>query len=275
MIIIPQDYEKITDKIVNKINFKQLKLIIGRKRLKFNKTNIKFYINILFEHSFSQKTFKFLHKKHKTKIKYSCFMNNIQLFSKLFKFLFHKFNQFLNIKPSKLLNIVDSTLISEKRTEFINQNDWNSGRVTTRIKDKIKVRVCGSKGLIFINRFNKIYYAERLNINESDQNILKSTAFYQYCLKGILLADRGFSNKTIRKRIKPYCNLISPYHYKEKLTLTDKEYILYKHRWKIETVFQKLKHNYADLKLNITGKYSQPIKTAKFYSTLIAFNLSN
>ena len=107
-------------------------------------------------------------------------MKNILLFAKLFKFLFHEINKFLSINPSKLLNMVDTTLIEEKKFNFIHQKDWDSGRVTTRTnkKSKDKMYTCGSKGLIFINRFGQIYSANLLNINHSDQNILKD--FYNF-----------------------------------------------------------------------------------------------
>jgi hypothetical protein len=94
-----------------------------------------------------------------------------------------------------------------------------------------------------------------------------------------------FSNKAVRERLnhiktsvfetnKPLCRLISPYNVKQNIKLTDKERKLYKRRWKIETVFQNIKHNYSENKLNLTGKYNNLTKGAKFYSTLINFNLS-
>ena len=287
MEIITQKFHKIAKKIVFSLKNKEIKSIIGRDRLKFTYKEINDYVQIIFAHSQTQKSFKSIYKKSKFKIKYSCFMSNIQLFSKLFRFLFYKLNEKLSIKPSKLLNMVDTTLIEEKKLNFINQNDWDSGRVTTRInkKNKIKTYTCGSKGLVFLNRFGQIYSANLLNINYSDQNILKDFSFYIKELNGILLADRGFSNKAVRERLnhiktsvfetnKPLCRLISPYNVKQNIKLTDKERKLYKRRWKIETVFQNIKHNYSENKLNLTGKYNNLTKGAKFYSTLINFNLS-
>ena len=287
MKIITQKFNEISKTIINSLKNKEIKSIIGRVRLKFTYKEINDYVQIIFAHSQTQKSFKSIYKKSKFKIKYSCFMSNIQLFSKLFRFLFYKLNEKLSIKPSKLLNMVDTTLIEEKKLNFINQNDWDSGRVTTRInkKNKIKTYTCGSKGLVFLNRFGQIYSANLLNINYSDQNILKDFSFYIKELNGILLADRGFSNKAIRERLnhiktsvfetnKPLCRLISPYNVKQNIKLTDKERKLYKRRWKIETVFQNIKHNYSENKLNLTGKYNNLTKGAKFYSTLINFNLS-
>ena len=287
MKIITQKFNEISKTIINSLKNKEIKSIIGRVRLKFTYKEINDYVQIIFAHSQTQKSFKSIYKKSKFKIKYSCFMSNIQLFSKLFRFLFYKLNEKLSIKPSKLLNMVDTTLIEEKKLIFINQNDWDSGRVTTRInkKNKIKTYTCGSKGLVFLNRFGQIYSANLLNINYSDQNILKDFSFYIKELNGILLADRGFSNKAVRERLnhiktsvfetnKPLCRLISPYNVKQNIKLTDKERKLYKRRWKIETVFQNIKHNYSENKLNLTGKYNNLTKGAKFYSTLINFNLS-
>lgn len=287
MKIITQKFNEISKTIINSLKNKEIKSIIGRVRLKFTYKEINDYVQIIFAHSQTQKSFKSIYKKSNFKIKYSCFMSNIQLFSKLFRFLFYKLNEKLSIKPSKLLNMVDTTLIEEKKLNFINQHDWDSGRVTTRInkKNKIKTYTCGSKGLVFLNRFGQIYSANLLNINYSDQNILKDFSFYIKELNGILLADRGFSNKAVRERLnhiktsvfetnKPLCRLISPYNVKQNIKLTDKERKLYKRRWKIETVFQNIKHNYSENKLNLTGKYNNLTKGAKFYSTLINFNLS-
>lgn len=284
-MIITQNFKKLSKKVIFSLKQHEIKSIIGRQRLKFTYEDIVFYVQIIFEHSLNQKTFKNLHKAYKVKVQYSVFMKNIAIFSSLFKFLFHQINKLLNIQPSKLINMVDTTLIEEKKHQFIHQKDWDLNRVTTRIKDNIKLRICGSKGLIFLNRFNQIYSAHLLNINHSDQNILKDHTFYLKELRGILLADKGFSNKAVRQRLegikssvfldkKPICRIITPYHYKEKSTLSVKEKRLYKRRWKIETVFQNIKHNYSNNKLNLTGKYCKNIKGAKFYSTLINFNLN-
>ena len=287
MKIITQKFNEISKTIINSLKNKEIKSIIGRVRLKFTYKEINDYVQIIFAHSQTQKSFKSIYKKSKFKIKYSCFMSNIQLFSKLFRFLFYKLNEKLSIKPSKLLNMVDTTLIEEKKLNFINQHDWDSGRVTTRInkKNKIKTYTCGSKGLVFLNRFGQIYSANLLNINYSDQNILKDFSFYIKELNGILLADRGFSNKAVRERLnhiktsvfetnKPLCRLISPYNVKQNIKLTDKEIKLYKRRWKIETLFQNLKYQYSENKLNLSGKYKKQLKGAKFYSTLIQYNFS-
>jgi hypothetical protein len=292
-MIITEKFKKLSKKMIFSLKQHEIKSIIGRERLKFTYDEVVSYVQIIFEHSCYQLSFKYFYKKYDIKIKYSVFMKNIQLFSHLFKFLFHKMNETLGIKPSQLLNMVDTTLIEEKNADFIQAKDWNLHRVTTRNKKDIKkenlnskkTRICGSKGLVFLNRQGQIYSAHLMNINHSDQNILKNHSFYLKELKGILLADRGFNNKAVRERLnsfitsvfrtnEPVCRLISPYHYKEKTTLTDKEKKLYKRRWKIETVFQNIKNSYSHHKLNLKGKYTNHIKEAKFYSAFISFNLS-
>lgn len=287
-MIITHKFKKLTKKIINKLTHKEIKSLIDRKRLKFTHEMIQFYIFCLYKHSLTQKTLKSIYKKSKQKgyiQTYQNFMKNIALFSKVFKYLFHTMNKLLFIKPSQLLNIVDSTLIPEKQSCYITQKDWNLNKVTTRTKDTIKIRTCGSKGLVFINRFNQIYYAELLNINISDMNILKESARYKPYLQGILLADRGFSNKLVRSRLnhdknnifdyhKVNCRLISPYRKSENKNLTEKEIKLYKYRWRIETLFQTLKSNYSDNLLNLKGKYQPIIKQSKFYTTLMIHNLS-
>ena len=279
----------ITQKLIKQslfhIKTKEIKQIIGRQRLKFNRQEISLYLLYIFKHSIGQKSFKSIYKRLKLKIAYQSFMSNIALFSSLFKRLFYIFNKINHIKASKLLNIIDSTIIPEKQSKFITKKDWDLNKVTTRILNKEKIRTCGSKGFVLMNRKQQIYHAELLNINESDQNYLKNPHNLTGKLKGILLADRGFSNKLVRSRLshnknnifnhdKPICRLISPYHVKQNIKLTKKESKIYKRRWKIETLFKVLKDNYSDNKLNLTGKYTNKLKQAKFYSTIIVHNLS-
>lgn len=289
--------QKIIYNCLKTISLKEIKVIVVRKRLRFSYHDISFYLYCIFVHGHEQKSFKSIYQslnKIHSIMTYQNFMKNITLLSPLMKRLFVQFNDIHHIKVSRLLNIVDSTLMEEKSSQFIKQKDWNLNRVTTRLnqpkgKDqsspKDKKHICGSKGLFFINRFNQIYHAQFLNINDSDQNVLKSAYSMPSKIQGILLADRGFTSKIVRDRFSQHKNdifnqtkimarLISPYHYKEKLILTPKELKLYKRRWKIETLFQRLKYHYSDNKLNLKGKYSTTIKQAKFYATLISHNLS-
>lgn len=128
--------------------------------------------------------------------------------------------------------------------------------------------------MFFINRKGFIYYAKRLKINDSDQNILKDSAFYAPYLKDFLLADRGFQNKRVREHIQNIygCRFISPYLKKQKETLTKKEWKLYRKRWGSETVFQRVKSNYAEVSLILKEKYTENLKNAKFYAASLLYN---
>ena len=277
--------QKLIQQAIFYIKNKEIKQIIGRQRLKFNRHEISFYLLQIFKHSQTQKSFKSIYKSLNLKTTYQNFIKNIALFSTLFKLLFYIFNQINFIKASNFMNIIDSTIITEKQAKFINQDDWNSNKVTTRIENEIKIKTCGSKGFFLINRHHQIYHAQRLNINYSDQNYLKNPHNLTSKLRGIILADRGFSNKVVRERLnhnkndifsydKPICRLISPYRNNQKEKLTKKEIKLYRKRWTIETLFKNLKDNYSENKLNLTGKYTNKLKEAKFYSTIIIHNLS-
>lgn len=260
------------------INISHLKSILKLQRLKTNRVVISFYLYCIYLHYKEQKTFKYIHKHYffkKYKVKYSAFMHSIKLYSVLIKYQ-HKYICLKRKFFPTVVNIVDSTLIEEKQSKFIISNDYKNSRVTVRNKEKI----CGSKGLCFLNSDLKIYHAQLLNINISDQNILKDSAIYYNLLGKVLLADRGFNNKNVQARVKTFdCQLISPNHYKvvEKTgKYFDKDWYIniYKRRWKIETVFQKMKNNYSDFKLNLKGKYTSRLKEAKFFLCIIDYNLS-
>lgn len=64
-----------------------------------------------------------------------------------------------------------------------------------------KIKKVGSKGLVFMNRQGQVYEAHRIEINDSDFNILKETGRYAYALKELVLADRGFKSKTVKDRL--------------------------------------------------------------------------
>lgn len=99
-------------------------------------------------------------------------------------------------------------------------------------------------------------------------------AGYAHRLQGFVLVDRGFSNKLVRQRLEPLCKLISPYHYKSKATLSDKERLLYKKRWAVETTFKALKDKFSHIKLNIRGIFTDKLNKAKLFSALTMYNLA-
>jgi len=242
MNIILQNFKKITKNIVENLSSQEIKVLLGRERLRFTKEEILMYLLVIFEHNLTQHTFFCLYRAH-DKDSYQNFMKNIALFSKLYHYLFMQINQKLSIETSDL-NIVDSTLIPEKELKSIKQKDYELHRVTVRKDKKTKSteHICGSKGFVYINEFKQVYSAKLTNINFSDNNFLKDN-FNLIHTFGTLLADRGFNNKMVRERINSHNNeintlyknkdfkpitFISPFHYKEKKKLTLDEYQIYK-----------------------------------------------
>lgn len=258
------------------IGFRQIKFLIQRQRIKFSISQISMYLYAVFIHQSNHKSFKNIYKNLNLTISYQAFMKNIVTLSPLIKFLFFYNNKKQNIKPSSLYNIIDTSLIPTKFPDSIKQRDFNNHNVTARVKNKIKVYICGVKLLVFINRFSKIYHAEILNINYSDQNILKSSALYESKLRGFLLADKGFNGKEAEKRVNfsGKCKIISPKMKNSKIQLNERERKFYKRRWKIETVFQKLKNVYGEFKLDLKGAKNKKLIEGKLFSALMEFNFT-
>ena len=270
--------QKFFNDYIKSVNFSELRTTLQLQRLRLDKPTISFYLFCMFLHTSEQKSFTYIHKNYfliKYKTKYSTFMHNVNKLAKLAIHIFNYVKKLFNIKKTTIA-IVDTTLIEEKKQDFINRKNWKNHRVTTRKKKHI----CGSKGLIFLNDKKQVIYANLLSINYSDHNILKNSAYYQPYLSKYLLADRGFNNKIAKTRLKTFnCKLISP-NQVATVKKTGKYFEselykkLYSRRWKIETLFQKIKHNYADFKLNLTGRYTLELKKAKFLLTIISYNLS-
>jgi hypothetical protein len=258
------------------LGFRQIKFLISRQRIKFSIPQISEYLHAVFIHQNQHKSFKNIYKKSNFNITYQGFMKNIATLCPLIKFLFYKLNKQHNVKPSSLYNVVDTSLIPTKFPESIKQQDFDNHNVTARVKNKIKIYICGVKLLVFTNRFRQIYYAQFLNINYSDQNILKSSALYEPQLRGFLLADKGFNGKEAEKRVNfsGKCKIISPKNKNCKIQLNKKERKIYKKRWSIETVFQNLKNIYGEFKLDLKGAKNKKILEGKLFSALTEYNLT-
>ena len=263
----------------------KIKSILGRQRLKFSYEDISFYLYQIHLHQTKGIYFKDIHKKlvknNKIDIKYNTYMHNIGLISPLMQIIFNNINNHFDIKPSKLLNISDTTLLATKQERSINHNDYQKNKVTVRKNKKTgqNYHTCGYKGLFFMNRFKQIYYVNLLNINYSDHNILKDSAFYLQQLKGYILVDRGMSNKTVRTRVDsiPGVKMISPNHYKQidKYGFIEEKYLaIYKKRWNIEVGFRNMKSLYGKIKLNLFGVKKYHLIKAKLLISVANYNLS-
>lgn len=266
---------------IKKLPDTKIKALLGRERLKFSHETIAKYLFSIIKHQQNLCTYKQIYSDEKIRCTYENFVKNINLIAKLMQFLFYQFNIKQGIMATADYNIVDTTIIIEKDTKSINQKDWDKQRVTTRDK----LHYCGSKGLVFLNQHGFITRADRIKINASDHNILKNIRYYSNYLRGNVLADRGFSSKLVRERFievnsdfyqpLPYpCNLISPFVKKSVIQLSEEDKLIYKQRWQIEILFQKIKNIYGDFKLFFKGKYTEQHKQAKFYASMIIYNLS-
>ena len=258
------------------LGFRAIKACLGRQRLRLSFETIAFYLLCISQHQAEHVHFKRLYAKADLSITYAAFMHGVQTVAPLAKVLFFAINRKAGIGPSKLLNMIDSSLLPEKQPGSIRSRDWAAGRVTTRSNAGVKSYICGSKLLCFMNRQGFVYYAKHTGINHSDFNVLKDTAYHSARLRGILLADRGFNSALVRERLKgqPQVRLISPPHKASKSWLSPKESKLYKYRWRIETLFQRLKDPYGNFKLNLTSRLTKILNEAKLFITLTTYNLA-
>ena len=255
-----------------------MKSLLGRSRLRFTLDDGAFYLYMLAEHQHRRIEFKQLYLEYKYRHGYANFMKNIQLFSRLMPVLFQYMNRDLNITQSPFLNIIDSTLIQTVESQNITQKHWKKNTVTIRSTKSnthtgaSKRYICGFKVFVHLNRKGRVYRAHVSPINIPDNEITKNPCFYQ--LHGVLLGDRGFNSKEIRKRSSGLYRLISPPHKKEKHVLTPQEQRLYKLRWQIETMYQRLKNEYKEFKLKISNRYSKSIQHGEVFLALIKYNMS-
>lgn len=269
----------------DKKSLKEIKHILGRERLKYSLEEIAFYLYQIFLHQSKMVYFKKLFKKAKKRklidVNYSTYMNNILVVSKLMGYLEKKFAKYLKIKPSRLINIVDTTILETKQEKHITKKDLSNNMVTRRTNSETKQKysICGYKVLMMIDRHNKIYHYELLNINTSDQNIFKDSARYTTKLGRFLLADSGFNNQVVCKRLSSInTTLISPNHHKQRKKLgfiLPKFVKIYKKRWPIEIVFKDMKAQYGEIKFNLKGAKHYSIIKAKMIASIAQFNFLN
>jgi len=183
-------------------------------------------------------------------------------------------------EPGSLV-ILDTTLLPTKQEPSIRKKDYEAGHVTSRTtkkhqkgKKEKKYSVCGKKGMVMLLENQKIGYAELAPINTYDGEwIANPFQFVQMGMKNqIFLADRGFASQEKRKRwqkandvFQVSNRLIMPYLKKSKTQLTSEEQALYKKRWKIETLFQQMKHERGDYRLSLRWMKSDSKQQAHFF----------
>jgi hypothetical protein len=249
--------------------------------MKFSIPELAFYLMQIVLHSQHACRFTALHRSARaqglTDLGYAGFMKNIHACAPLAGYLSLAVIVDQRIQPDGL-TLLDTSLLPAKKAHCITSKDWARGRVTTR-KNKAdeKVRVCGHKGLFILNGKSQIMRATLLPINFSDQNILKDSAFYApFLADAVVLADRGFNNSRVRERLQTIegCRFISPPTSKNQLPLSEEDRALYKARWAIETLFQRLKDELGEFKLVLSGVRKPAMVLAKFYLAVVAYNIT-
>lgn len=270
-------------KQVFSLNIAQIKKSLGRDRLKFSKEEIVDYLMALSYQQQQYCYFKAIWNKNE-KISYQGFMKNLKVIAPLWGVLekLHKEQSSISFDD---LTIIDTSLLPCKEEKSISPKDWEKKRVTIRTNTTSKIYICGEKWLAVINSQKQIVFNQLLNINYSDQNILKNPYMLvsQGLRQGVLLADRGFSNKNVRKgfaflnheKINCSVRLVSPFHYKEKTTLTPEERLLYKKRWQIEEMFRQIKCPLGAFKLILKGSRNKKMLKAKVAIATLAWNMAH
>lgn len=265
----------------------KIKSILGVCRLKFTRDKIAKYLYILDYQNYHKLNLLDIYNNPDIKIYfdgcYSNFCRNLSNISKLIQYILQQFNLQQKIEKTEHYIIADTTLVINKKPENILKSDWDKNNVTARDKNKHKshkVYYCGYKLLCFLNKDNLCYGNYILNINYSDSNILKDSSFYKGKIEYTkLLVDRGLSSKLVYNRLETFkCECISPKRKKQQKNSDDwieeKHKELYKKRFKIEVVFNKIKNMYKGIKLDLTYKKASIIlQKAKIYLAILKYNL--
>lgn len=261
--------------IVQSLPLSTLKMQMGRLRLKFLISDIALLLNLLNMAQTQKLCLKTVWQGRNSELgTYQNFCKNLETVAKLMPLVMSKFNAIHGIQPSKLMNIIDTSLIPVKAAQSIRSKDYAKNDVTLRKVDGVPHHVCGVKLFAVLNRQGFICKTLVLPINTADIDATKNPYYYGLT-PGILLADKGFNSALARQRLKSCgIKLLSPFKVNQKQQLTDKEKRFYKRRWRIETVFQKLKAQYGHFKLGTSSRYTKIKQKAALLLAVLNFNAS-
>lgn len=265
-----------------------LKQVLKKQRLKWSMDRYHYFLMQSHRLFAEQKTCLALWEAHvlewveEKALTYKGFWKAMKHVEPLWKhFFFKEASLKAQVKPGSLV-ILDTTLLSTKHEGSIRSKDHQAGNVTVRpLKRKKKAGekpkksyICGKKGFFMLLENGCIAHEELANINTYDGQWVAHP--FWFVQKGyrqhVFLADAGFASREKRRRwkaanvsFKVENQLIMPYSKKSKTQLTPEEWAVYKNRWKIETLFQKLKHERGDFRLSLRWRKTESHQQAQFY----------
>jgi hypothetical protein len=277
--MILQDWIK---KQVFSMPIAELKQALGRERLRVSREQIVSYLMGLFEQQAKMRHFKHVYGQSGVSVGYAGYMYGLGLVAPLWRFLEGQYRETAGIEFGDK-TIADSSLMPSKDEASITRKDWDLGRVTVRGKGKERYYVCGEKLLTLTNGHGQIVRSNPLcSINSSDANIFKHPMSWatRGLRSGILLVDRGLSNKAVqeglaflRENLTGYSlRTITPPRSKKAPPLSAADRLLYKERWEIEEVFRQLKDFFGSFRLSMRGCRRAALREARVAMATLAWN---
>ena len=259
---------------ISKINKDELKILLGKKRLKFTSRDIAVLLFALYS---SQKNFTYLKKIYHDFVRkslinttYQGFMYSLNVVSPVAEILFKNITK--KSRSTRTL-VVDTTLLPQKERHCIN---WSKDQNRTVSRGYGQL-VCGVKVLMISTTDSVILYLDVGCIRKNDAKII-TEEFVQkvktFNPKHVLL-DKGFASDPNRELFREFSILpVIPYkdNQPQKLTLREKD--LYSERFSIENIFKVLKDPQGDIRLIMKKIRRGPIVRAKVFLAGLAYNLS-
>ena len=260
----------------------QIKQVLGRQRLRIDRKQICAYLMGLVSQQGLLRHYKVIHAIDNCGVGYTAFMHGLGLVAPLWRHLERSYRSEHSIEfDGKTL--VDSSLLPCKDEGNIRKADWEAGRCTVRPGENSPKKICGEKMLTVLNSLGQIVSCSLMpTINSADDHVFKQPLSWarKGLRQGVLLADRGFSNKAVRSGIDFLCKtlpgyslrLISPPRARQTWVLSEQEQALYRERWAIEEAFRQLKDPLGRFRLTMRGVRRRVIREARVAIATLAWN---
>ena len=259
---------------IKKINKDELKILLGKKRLKFTSRDIAVLIFALYS---SQKNFIYLKTIYKDFVRkslvnttYQGFMYSLEVVSPVAEILFKNVTK--KSRSTRTL-VVDTTLLPQKERHCIKYKK-DKYRTTSRGYGQL---VCGVKALMISNTDSVILYLDVGCIRKNDSKIITEEFVEKvktFNPKHVLL-DKGFASDPNRELFREFSILpVIPYKDNQEQKLTLREKTLYSERFSIENIFKILKDPQGDIRLILKKIRRDRVTRAKVFLAGLAYNLS-